>query len=179
MNCHCSGNFSTFPWWQSRQLWKSWRLIRIYFSFCFVYTGANFICTFYHVLGTDMASRKHFKPILITVYWIGCLTGLIFQAKEVCKQYFGYKTSTWVEITIPEEIPIRSLTFCIAYVNILNRTDYYKYGLSQHAAVLSAAIQCLVDSLSFNQQTKTMNPITTVATLAFIVAFPFGRHCSK
>lgn len=86
-----------------------------------------------------MASPKRFvKPALIGIYWIGCLTGFIFQSKEVCLQYFEYKTSTWIILSSPDDVVVPFLSFCITYVTILNRTNHMKYGLSNQQPVVES-----------------------------------------
>src|SRR5690349_8893744 len=75
--------------------------------------------------------RLKWRPIVATSYWIGCLIGFIIQSNEICKVYFAYKTTTLIELFIPEELQIPSLSVCIRYFEILNRTDHEKYGLSK------------------------------------------------
>lgn len=57
------------------------------------------------------------------MYWIGCLIGFIFQSNEVCRVFFAYNTTSSVEMSVPNEIPIPSLSVCVRYDEVLNRTD--------------------------------------------------------
>lgn len=83
-----------------------------------------------------MKLQKCAQRFLTTIYWIGCFAGFIFQLMQVCQQYFEFKTSTWIELVIPKEIPIPALSFCIVYAQILNRTEFKKYRLSPNPPVL-------------------------------------------
>lgn len=75
--------------------------------------------------------QKYIKAVVTVVYWLGCLSGFVFQAKEVCKVYFAFKTSTSISLTTPQDIPTPSVSVCIRYVDILNRSNHEKYGLAK------------------------------------------------
>lgn len=81
--------------------------------------------------------RRHWKSIVTISYWIGCFIGFIIQSNEICRVYFAYKTTTWIEMSIPDELPIPSLSVCIRYFDNLNRTNNEDYGLANNATFLN------------------------------------------
>src|SRR5687768_12698029 len=83
----------------------------------------------------DSDTMEWFKVVwvslLTTVFWLGCLTGFIFQSKEVCEVYFKYQTRASTTMSFDTELPTPSLTACHLYLFILNRTDYKSYGIAK------------------------------------------------
>lgn len=62
---------------------------------------------------------------------MGCLTGFIFQSKEVCEIYFKYKTRISTMLALETELPTPALSVCFMYPFIINRTEYKKYGIAK------------------------------------------------
>lgn len=71
---------------------------------------------------------RHLRPFLAVLFWVGCLVGFVFQSKEVCNEYFKYKTFTSTKMTIPTDLSTPALSVCHIYPLIVNKTDYLKYG---------------------------------------------------
>lgn len=81
----------------------------------------------------DMKTPRRFvKPLLTVTFWVGCVIGFLFQSMEVCQMYFGYKTRTSIELKVPVNLSVPSLSLCFRYVDVLNRTNHAKYGLNPH-----------------------------------------------
>lgn len=73
----------------------------------------------------------------MAIFWTGCLTGFIFQSKEVCEKYFKYKTTIDTTLMIPDQISTPSLSVCHLFLPILNRTEYEKYSIRKDPPTLN------------------------------------------
>ena len=57
-----------------------------------------------------------------------CLTGFLYQIIKISIAYFAFKTSTKIELQLQNNFINPSITFCVRYPAILDRTNYEKYG---------------------------------------------------
>lgn len=79
-----------------------------------------------------MASLKiRWKILVSVIFFIGCFVGLIFHMREVCDVYFKYQTRTSIRLQVPNSIPVPSLSVCVSYTDIIDRSNHKKYGLEK------------------------------------------------
>ena len=58
-----------------------------------------------------------------------CFTGFLYQVIEISIPYFAFKTSTKIVLQLDNKFINPSIIFCIRYTDIINRTNYAKYGI--------------------------------------------------
>ena len=70
------------------------------------------------------------KTVIIKLLFYVCAgVGLIFQLKDVVRDYFTYKTSSKVELLRRITTDNPTIVFCVRFNEILNRSNYEKYGI--------------------------------------------------
>lgn len=69
------------------------------------------------------------KGIWSCFFLMTCLLGFVFQLKEVFELYFRYQTTTKTELQIREVEDFQTTMYCPRYIDLLNRTNFQKYGL--------------------------------------------------
>ena len=70
------------------------------------------------------------KTVLVKLlFYVFAGVGLIFQLKDIMKDYFDYKTSSRVELLRESVNYYPALVFCVRFSDILNRSNYNKYGI--------------------------------------------------
>lgn len=74
-------------------------------------------------------NRCYGKFCFSTLFQLGCLIGFLIQTIGVCKMYFEYQTSSSIELRVDDKMNMPSLSLCVRYYDILNRTNHEKYGI--------------------------------------------------
>ena len=69
------------------------------------------------------------KVIVKLLFYAFAGIGLIFQLKDIVKDYFAFKTSSKVELLRELNYGNPAIYFCIRFSDILNRSNYKKYGI--------------------------------------------------
>ena len=60
-----------------------------------------------------------------------CLIGFVYQMTHISLEYFSFKTNTKVTLVLHAKSANPSIIFCTHYTDILDRTDYQRYGIHQ------------------------------------------------
>ena len=58
-----------------------------------------------------------------------CFTGFLYEILEISIAYFAFKTSTKIVLQLENKIVNPSIIFCTRYTDIIDRTNYKKYGI--------------------------------------------------
>ena len=58
-----------------------------------------------------------------------CFIGFFCQILEISIPYFGFKTNTKIEFQLDKKVIDPSITFCVRYPSILDRSSYRKYEI--------------------------------------------------
>ena len=74
-----------------------------------------------------MATIKSSFPNL--VFKLLCLIGCVYQITKISLEYFSFKTTTKTTFQIDSNVDDPSVVYCTRYTDILDRTDYEKYGI--------------------------------------------------
>ena len=70
------------------------------------------------------------KTVLVKLlFYVFVGVGLIFQLKDVMKDYFAYKTSSKVELLRRIDTENPTIVFCVRFNEILNRSNFKKYDI--------------------------------------------------
>lgn len=69
------------------------------------------------------------RIVIKLVFYVFAAVGLILQLKDVVKDYFAYKTSSKVELLRQADSVNPALVFCVRFTDVLNRSNYKKYGI--------------------------------------------------
>ena len=72
------------------------------------------------------------------VFKLICLIGFLYQISEISVQYFSYKTNTKVILHLDYNFNNPSIVFCSRYTDIIDRTNYQKYGIHEKCNYNSA-----------------------------------------
>ena len=67
--------------------------------------------------------------VLSTVFKLVCLLGFFYQITQISLQYFAFKTSTKITFERDNKFIDPSIIFCTRYTDIIDRTNYQKYGI--------------------------------------------------
>ena len=68
------------------------------------------------------------------VFRLICLIGFLYQISEICVEYFSYKTNTKVVLLLDDKFNNPSIIFCTRYTDIIDRTNYEKYGIHEKSS---------------------------------------------
>lgn len=68
----------------------------------------------------SMDTRKRNLVFASGVFVISCTIGLIYQTVSMSQLYFDYKTTTSIEIAVPDEINPLATSLCLNYIDILD-----------------------------------------------------------
>ena len=63
------------------------------------------------------------------VFKLLCLIGCVYQVTEVSLEYFKFKTTTKATFQIDSNVDDPAIVYCTRYTDILDRTNYQKYGI--------------------------------------------------
>ena len=69
------------------------------------------------------------KGIFSCFFLVVCLLGFVFQLQQVSELYFRYQTSSKTELQIREVEDYQTIMYCPRFADLLNRTNFQKYGL--------------------------------------------------
>ena len=58
-----------------------------------------------------------------------CLTGFVYQMTHISLTYFAFKTNTKITLQHDNKLPHHSIVFCTLYTDLLDRTNYERYGI--------------------------------------------------
>ena len=58
-----------------------------------------------------------------------CFTGFLYQILQLSTEYFAFKTSTKTMLQLDHKFINPSIVFCIRYPDIIDRSNYQKYGI--------------------------------------------------
>ena len=62
-------------------------------------------------------------------YKLLCFIGFLYQVLQLSTEYFAFKTSTKTVLQLDHKFINPSIVFCIRYTDIIDRTNYKKYGI--------------------------------------------------
>lgn len=79
----------------------------------------------------NMAFKKSLELMTTVFFWTVCMVGFIFQSFKMCEIYFKYKTSNNIKLEILDKITTPSVSVCVRYVDILDRTNHEQYSLNE------------------------------------------------
>ena len=69
------------------------------------------------------------KVVVKLLFYVFAAIGLIFQLKDVVRDYFSYRTFSKVELFREIDSINPALAFCVRFTDILDRSNYKKYGI--------------------------------------------------
>ena len=64
--------------------------------------------------------------------------GFVYQVSEISIDYFAYKTSTKVALHLENKFINPAIIFCSKYTDIIDRTNYEKYGIHSKARYITS-----------------------------------------
>ena len=69
------------------------------------------------------------RVVVKLLFYVFAAIGLIFQLKDVVRDYFSYRTSSKVELLRQIDSINPALLFCVRFTDVLDRSNYQKYGI--------------------------------------------------
>ena len=76
-----------------------------------------------------MIRTKMKLSFLNLVFKLFCLVGCLYQITKISLEYFSFKTTTKATFQIDSNVDDPSIVYCTRYTDILDRTNYQKYGI--------------------------------------------------
>ena len=80
---------------------------------------------------TKFSLRVNQLKIGRRVYFAICFIGFTYQLSSVCDQFFKFQTSSRIEVSSKDTYKYQTLGTCFQQAEILNRTDFQQYNISQ------------------------------------------------
>ena len=65
------------------------------------------------------------------IYYSICLLGFIYQLTAITNEFFKFQTSSRIQVSTKNEYRYQTLTFCFSHTDLIDRTNYEKYGISK------------------------------------------------
>ena len=69
------------------------------------------------------------SPFLNLVFKLLCLIGCDYQITKISLEYFSFKTTTKTTFQIDSTVDDPAIVYCTRYTDIIDRTNYQKYGI--------------------------------------------------
>ena len=63
------------------------------------------------------------------IFKLLCLIGCVYQVTQISLEYFSFKTTTKTTFQIDSNINDPAIVYCTRYTDIIDRTNYKKYGI--------------------------------------------------
>ena len=89
----------------------------------------SFLLEFRWESGYSKVLLMNRHTFLSICYILLCLSGLAYQVVQVSLDYFAYRTTTKVSLELQNSFPNPAVIFCSRYTDIIDRTNYAKYGI--------------------------------------------------
>ena len=70
-------------------------------------------------------------PFLNLLFKLLCLIGCDYQITKISLEYFTFKTTTKTTFQIDSNVNDPSIVYCTRYTDIIDRTNYKKYGINR------------------------------------------------
>lgn len=89
-------------------------------------------------LGFCQFMMAKIKTMFGSSFKLLCFMGFVYQMTQILREYFEFKTTTKVALELQTELINPSIIFCIRCTDIIDRTNYQKYGIHQKASFNTA-----------------------------------------
>ena len=80
-------------------------------------------------LSCHQNQKKRTRVCLSRCYQIICVIGFLYHMNEIICIFMSHRTRSHITIGMDDVLPMPSCVVCTRYTDILNRTEYKKYGL--------------------------------------------------
>lgn len=107
-----------------------------------------------------------------------CLTGFLFQLQQLSQGYFKYSTLTRLEINVGDSERYAEIYFCSRYIDIIDRSNYQKYGHNPSAPREADQIANEISNISIKNIFKLTPSVDSVISSCVLrsedLEIPYG-----